>query len=448
VAELTQALLEVVSERFALWRRVSLKSAFLNNTLALVSGTVVTQVIVFLASPVLSRIFGLEDFGNLANYNAWVTVLALLSNLRYEHAIIVAKGREKTDRAIALTALLSLLSFLLYSVVATAIHFFYHGAGYLAELRRIILFIPFGTLAVCISSLFIQFNVKIGRFKRLASVAALQVVFTVMPQVLLGKLRVEHALIIGTIVGSLSSGTVFVCLFLREESVRDIRAGMHAARLYATAREHLNFPRYTLAADAINVVAQQFIPVFVLALYSPSVAGLYAFSIRVVRVPMIVLSTAVTGALRKEAIDLVHDGRSLAGIFRITLRTLALISLLPFVVVLLFAKPIFSVVFGHQWGDAGHLVQILSPGILLEFVALPFAVFFLVTNTQRYTLGIQTVGFLLLVLALYVGKHYFESFNTTCYLVSAVMVLVNTMSILLAAKVTRDRKPEPVVVAP
>ncbi|HVT40283.1 MAG TPA: oligosaccharide flippase family protein [Gemmatimonadaceae bacterium] len=395
-----------MSQHLALLRRVVRQSAYLKNTLALLSGTFVTQAIVFIASPILSRIFGLEDFGNLANFNAWVSLLMLFGNLRYEHAILVAKGPEKTGQAIALTALLSLASFVAYALIAAGIYFFFHGAGYLAHLKSIVLFIPFGTLSLSLSSLFIQFNVKSGRFKRLASVTAMQVAVALVPQVLLGKLHVRHALILGTIVGCVFSAAVFAWFFVREEGMRGVRAGMSAASLRATAREHLNFPRYTLAADAVTVVSQQFIPVFILALFNPAVAGLYAFSIRVVRVPLIVLSTAVAGALRKEAIDLVHGGRSLAGLFSVTVRSLALISLLPLVVVLLFAEPLFGFVFGHQWTGAGRVVQILSPGILFEFIALPLTTFFLVTNTQRYIFAIQVGGFVLLVLALFAGKRY------------------------------------------
>jgi O-antigen/teichoic acid export membrane protein len=428
-----------VTGRLRRWQDALSRSAFFANTLALISGTAVTQAIVFLASPILSRVFGLEDFGNLANYNAWVSVLALLSNFRYEHAIIVARGRKHVSRVVALTMLLSLGSFVLYSALALGLVVGYRGNGYLAHLKDIALLIPVGTLAVCISSVFIQLNVKTGQFRRLATIGAVQVVCTLTAQLVLGRQHVTHALILGTIVGFVASALALAWYFVREGGVVEVRSGLRPAHLRATARAHLNFPRYTLAADAITVVAQQFIPVFVLALFNPAVAGLYAFSIRVVRVPLIVVSTAVAGALRKEAIDRVHGGQSLRPLFAMTTKTLTLLSLMPFVVVLLFAQPIFAVVFGQQWAEAGRVVQILSPGILLEFIGLPLAVFFLVTDTQRYTLAIQAAGFLLLVSALAVGKWYFDDFISTCYLVSAAMLGVNLVSIVLAGRVSANR---------
>ena len=274
--------------------RALAESALFKNSIALISGTVATQAIVFLFSPVLSRIFGLADFGNLANFNAWVAILAVISNLRYEHAIIVTKGTRDTNRLIALTASLSFVSCLIYEAGALALYYGYHGGGYLSDLRRVALFIPIGVLAVCSSSLFIQFNVKTGRFKRLATLATVQVVLTIVPQSALGVLRVPNALIIGTIAGYLVSAVVFAMLFVREHGSTAVRRELVPRWLWEAAQEHRNFPRYTLAADAIGVAVQQFIPVFIVALYNPSIAGLYSFAVRVVRVPLIVISVVLT----------------------------------------------------------------------------------------------------------------------------------------------------------
>jgi O-antigen/teichoic acid export membrane protein len=427
-------------------RRLINESTLFKNTLTLISGTVATQAIVFLFSPVLSRIFALVDFGYLANFNAWVAILTLLGNLRYEQAIIVANGRENTNRVVALTGSLSVFSCVVLALLAALIHTLYGGGGYLGDLKHVILFIPLGVFVVSVSSLFIQHNVKTGKFKLLAGVTAVQVLFTVVPQVLLGLMHVANALIIGTITGFLFSGIVFAKFFFQDHTVAEIIREVTPRRLLATATTHINFPRFMLGADVISIIVQQFIPVFVLALFSPAVAGLYAFSIRIVRVPMIVVSTAVTGALRKEAIDKVHVGASLSRLFVVTVRSLFLLSVVPLILILAFGPAIFSFVFGHQWVNAGRIAQILSPGILLEFVALPLTAFFLVTNTQRYTFVIQSLGFVLVVIALVCGKHFFADFIGTCYLVSGAMVLVNVLTILFARRVTgKGRQPTSVI---
>lgn len=424
--------------RFNAVRQAAVASSFVRNFAAVLSGTASTQAIIFIFSPLLSRIFDLAEFGNLANYNAWVAVLALVSNLRYEHAVLVARTPAAMYRTIALTLVLSLCAVVAYTAFIAGLWLVPLG-GYLEQLRNIAPFIPLGVLSVCLASVFIQVHVRTGRFKRIAWVAVAQVVLTILPQILLGLADVEHALIIGTVAGYVLAGLVLGWFFFREHDVAAVRRAAAPRMLWETAREHLNFPRYTLPADGISVAVQQFIPVFVLALFSPAIAGLYSFAIRVVRVPSLIVSTAVAGPLRREAIERVHDGRSLGTLFSTTVRSMFAISIVPFAIVLLFGQELFALVFGSQWRDAGLMIQILSPGILFEFVAIPLSAFFLVTSTQRYTFVVQIVGFGLMVAALLAGKHLLSDFMATCYLVSAVMIVANLLGIVLAAKVAASR---------
>jgi O-antigen/teichoic acid export membrane protein len=410
------------------------RNSLVRNSAALITGTVASQAILFLCSPLLSRTFSLSDFGNLANYNAWVTVLALLSCLRYEHAIIIARDRPAMNRVIALTGALCAASMLVYAVGAWIIYDFFSTAGYLARIRGFVLLIPVGILPLCVFSPLSQLNVRLGQFRRLATVATAQVVVTVTTQLSLGVIHIDGGLIVGAITGSMAAAVALGVLTLDRTLLRELRNELRFAELLKTAAEHVHFPRYTLTADAINVVAQQFVPVLILALFDPALAGLYAFSMRIIRAPLIVVAGAAQNALRKEGIDHLDKPGGLSAILTTTMKGLFAIGLVPFVLMLLFAKPIFAIVFGHQWLAAGQVVQILSPGIFVEFVAFPLTVFFLLTNTQYYTLLTQVLGFAALLASFLIGKFYFHSFIATCYMVSATMALVNFTTILLAQR--------------
>ncbi|HEY4132649.1 MAG TPA: oligosaccharide flippase family protein [Gemmatimonadaceae bacterium] len=417
------------------------RNSLVRNSAALITGTVASQVILFLCSPLLSRTFSLADFGNLANYNAWVTVLALLSCLRYEHAIIIARDRPAMNRVIALTIALCAASMVLYAAAAWGIYAFFSGAGYLARIRGFVLLIPVGILPLCIFSPLSQLNVRLGQFRRLATVATAQVIVTVATQLVLGVRHIEGGLIFGAIAGSATAAVSLGILTLDRTLMRELRAEMRVAQLLKTAAEHIHFPRYTLTADAINLVSQQFVPVLILALFDPALAGLYAFSMRIIRAPLIVVAGAAQNALRKEGVDYLETPGGLKAIFVTTTKGLFAIGLIPFVLMLLFAKPIFTIVFGQQWVAAGHVVQILSPGILFEFVAFPLTVFFLLTNTQYFTLLTQTLGFVALLASFLVGKFYFHSFIATCCMVSASMAFVNIATFVLARRVADRQAP-------
>ncbi len=413
------------------------RNSFLTNSLTLISGTVLTQLIVFLFSPLLSRFFSHAAFGTFANYNAWVAILALFSNLRYEQAIIVAHGRAGINRVIALTALLSLISFLGQMLAALIVYRFPTHFTYVREIQGIVLLIPLGVLSICLTSLLIQVNIKAGRFKSLAAIAAVQALLTVVPQVTLGVLRVEHGLILGTLAGSIFSNATFAILFLRRNSLYHVWREMKREPLLLTARHFANFPRYMLGADAITVLVQQFVPVFLLGLFDPAAAGVYSFSTRIVRVPALVVSAAIASSLRKEAVDQLRRGASLEPLFAGTVKGLLILAVVPLLVLLFFSDQLFALAFGAQWADAGRIARILSPGILAEFVAFPLSMFYLVTNRQQYTFRMQFLSGALLVAALLVGRYHLHGFIATCYLVSGVLVVVNVGSILLTSVIIR-----------
>ena len=270
----------------------------------------------------------------------------------------------------------------------------------------------------------------------MAAMAVTQVVVTVTGQVTLGMAGVSHGLVLGALTGSATTGLVYLAVRLRRNRLWHIGREMRPSQLYATVLEHKSFPLYTLPADAINVVVQQFVPVFLTATFGPVAAGLYAFATRVVRVPLFVVSGAVATVLRHRAIESVRS-RSLPSLYRKTVLWLSLVALPPFAVLWLFSPPLFALAFGDRWSEAGRIVHILSPGMLLEFVAFPMAALFLVTRTQWHMFRLQLLSAVLLAVAIAAGRFRFESFTATCVMVSGAMVITNVLTLLVASRVAK-----------
>ena len=72
-----------------------IQSTFIRNVSILVSGTIVAQVIAVLASPILSRLYSPEQFGEYAIFITIVGLLSTISSLSYEMAIV--KQKEEFD---------------------------------------------------------------------------------------------------------------------------------------------------------------------------------------------------------------------------------------------------------------------------------------------------------------------------------------------------------------
>jgi O-antigen/teichoic acid export membrane protein len=415
-------------------------SSLVQNVLALVSGSIVAQLVFLLTAPVLTRLYGFADFGGLAIYNAWVMLLALLGGLRYEHAIIIAQSEETKHRAVALAFSLAFASSAIYLVCAVLIRYGFTDAGGLREVLGVLMLIPVGVLAANLGSILNQLTVRDGLFRTLAICAGMQAILGVAIQVGLGLAGVGNGLVIGALVASVAYAAALAFALRPARIFVGLRQNMEIRTLRKTAIEFANFPRYALGADTLALVTLSFTPVLVAYFFNPAVAGIFALAIRVVRLPLLVISTAIAGVLRKEGVDRLKQSGDLYPLYRKVVTGLFAVGVLPCAAALLFGPEIFAVVFGDQWSEAGRVVRVLSPGILVEFVAFPLATFFLITDSQKLAFRLQVAGTLLLFIAVGFGSQVLDDFLKTCVLISAAMVVVNLTSIGLAWRITRARR--------
>ena len=76
-----------------MWNRI-LNSEYIRNTLTLVSGNTLAQLIPLLAEPVLTRLFPPEDFGLLALFISISSLFAIVATGRYELAVMLPSKDE------------------------------------------------------------------------------------------------------------------------------------------------------------------------------------------------------------------------------------------------------------------------------------------------------------------------------------------------------------------
>lgn len=416
-------------------RRESLSRA----AATLISGTAVSQLILFLCSPLISRLFTNEDFGRFSNYSAWVAVLALVGSLRYEHAIIVAEGHEETWRVLALTLVLGAATTVALSLFSLFVWTASPSIPYLKSVSGLLVAVPLGVGVIAFSSPLLQLSTKLGQFTRLAVIGTLQSIVTVGAQLILGNAGVNGGLIVGSVLGTLVAAMLLASFTLDKNRFSELLANSRLTELQRTARQFVAFPKYSLPADLLATLSQTFIPVLILAMFSPAAAGLFAFATRVVRVPMLVVSAAAASALRRGAPPLAADPAQLQRLLLRTVVALAAIGAIPFAALAVWGDVIFAFAFGTQWKVAGEIAQRLTPGLLLEFVVSPLAVFFLVAKAQRLMLWIQSASVVALLAALVLGRAFSSDILVTASLLSAALALTYLMMLGFAVKRVRLR---------
>ncbi|HYH12010.1 MAG TPA: oligosaccharide flippase family protein, partial [Thermomicrobiales bacterium] len=108
--------------------------------------------------------------------------------------------------------------------------------------------------------------------------------------------------------------------------------------------------------------------------YGDATAGLVGLVVRVVGGPIGVVGQAVYQVFTGEASSRVRNPQGdLAAFTRRFVARLLLIGIGPTVLLIACSPPIFAVVFGDEWRDAGFIAQLLALGYLAQFAVTPIS---------------------------------------------------------------------------
>ena len=72
---------------------INFKSEFNKNVFTLIKGTTLAQLIVILASPILTRIYTPEDFGVFALFSSALLILGAVATGKYELALMFPRKK-------------------------------------------------------------------------------------------------------------------------------------------------------------------------------------------------------------------------------------------------------------------------------------------------------------------------------------------------------------------
>ena len=83
-------------------------STFFKNILVVMTGSSIAQVISYLLSPVVSRLFSPTDFGLFGSFNAVYLVIGSLVTMDYSQAIMLPKEKRQAMNLFVLSCLCTL----------------------------------------------------------------------------------------------------------------------------------------------------------------------------------------------------------------------------------------------------------------------------------------------------------------------------------------------------
>jgi O-antigen/teichoic acid export membrane protein len=361
-------------------------SRFWGNVARIATGTVLSQALILLATPILTRLYGPEEFGALAMFTAAYAVIAGLATLKYELSIILPpEPRQAADLTLLAIAVALLVSTLMLLMLLVSRSWF----GVLTEWYY--LMVPLSAVLGAIYTSAQQWSARASDYRRYARGQVLNSVANVATSLMLAFVanRLTGSLIIGYLVG-LAAATLYLGAgMLRVMRLVEGGNSRSLHSLLTAAWQFKRFPVYVLPSYFFATFGTSAPPFILQALFSLRDVGHYAIAARFLLIPGALIGGAISEAFRAEFVDRVRRDAEIVQFFRHTLFKLCVLAAPVFLVFFAIAPDLFGWLFGSEYRQSGELSRYLCIGVFAQFISLPFSHVFVGTGRVRVGLVVQ-----------------------------------------------------------
>lgn len=379
------------------------------NTFILIAGAILAQIITFIATPVLTRVYAPNDFGVYSLYVAIVSVFGVIATGRYEFAIILP---EKDDDAKILLKISILMALVVSSVIAFVLMLFKGEVLNLlgtSGLSDWLYFVPISVFLMGVSQALTSWNSR-NKFFHLNSISRVsQSATQCLVQLLFGYLFKSLGLIYGQIIGTCAS----IMTMMSDTNNKQI-LGSKFDKKFAKDQllKYKKIPMYGVIGAFSDTLALQMPILIITKYYSDTITGLFGLSYRVLCIPAGIISSALAQVLFQKIVEINReDSRNLK--YLIIKLFLVLFALyLPLIPVLMFfGEDLFEWVFGYQWRNAGTYAGYLSLVVAVRFAVSPLSVVLGLEKNIKMGMNWQVLYlFTVSICLLFFSRFSFETF--------------------------------------
>lgn len=343
----------------------------LKNSFILLSGTVIAQLFVFAAYPVLSRLFTPAEYGLFALYVNIVNVLQVISSGRYDIAIMLPKqNRDSKNIFIAAGFLGFFLTVILYLILIL----FHNQIVNLLNnplLDRWIWLTPLSIYALCLFQISNYWLLRNKQFKSSSKLKIVQTVSISVASLFFGFISVKSGLILGYFIGNALMVAYSVYLLGKTDFFKE---SFTYLRMIANMKRYREFPIFNLIPTLANTASAS-VPIFYLSnFYGEVVVGHVNLARQIISIPISFISNSFSQVYFEKLVKTKNEGKLIFNDLVKIIKTLSVIALIIFVVISSTAFWSFQYIFGEKWLDAGIYASIMSFSVSIQFVVSPLGI--------------------------------------------------------------------------
>lgn len=374
---------------------VNLKSEFVKYALVLMSGTFISQVLSYLFSPVITRLYTPEEAAELGLFIRIVGIGAAIATLRYELAIPITKTDSHAFRLYNF-ALRVVLTVTLIAGISVLVPMYFSG-----DISSVIFYalIPLSILFLSVFNIGTNWSIRLKLYRIISYAKVTNSLVSGGLKVILGWMGTGYiGLIWGTFIGMFTSALWFIVGYFKGK--RDHSITLKSPRNYILAKNYREFPIINLPHTLMDLTRDLIIAFLILELFTKEDFGLYDHSYRMLRLPLVFVGSAIGQVFFQRCAEKFNNKETILPMIAKSIWLLAMLSVIPFGIVFFFGEELFGFVFGANWSESGVFSEILVPMFMVNFISSPISTLPTILRRQKTFFLLSIVGTIAMISAL------------------------------------------------
>lgn len=416
-----------------------IKKPFVKNVIILVSGTAGAQIIAMLLAPMITRLYGPENYGLMGTFMSIIGIFVPIAALTYPIAIVLPKKDYDAQRiahlSLIVTIIITSISFIFLVLFHNVIIEIFH----LEKIASFLYLIPIAIFGGGFLQIVEQWLIRKKQFKVSARAAILQSLIVNGGMVSIGFIHpVATVLILFTAFQAGIKGLLMLFFTRGEKGKLSFDVFKKVSSLKNYAKSYKDFPCFRAPQVFLNAVSRS-VPVLMLtSFFGPAVAGFYSIGRSVLNVPTSLIGKSVADVFYPRISEAANNRENLTKLIKKATISLSLVGIVPYGIIILYGPWIFEFIFGSEWRMAGEYARWIALWIYFAFINRPSVSSLPVLRAQSFHLKFTIIELLFRILAIVIGAVFLANDLIAVALFGITGAISNLILILTTIKISKN----------
>ncbi|HCZ1101798.1 TPA: type 8 capsular polysaccharide synthesis protein Cap8K [Staphylococcus aureus] len=393
---------------------------FIGDSFLMILSSGIAQVILIITTPIITRLYSPTEFGEFTIFSNIAMILIPIINARYDLLIVNTKNDRSANILSQISFLISLL------ILLILIPIFAISAWLYPNFILDFIFIIIMLFLVSLTNIFTNYLNKERKYKvlslinvfRAGSMALLQIIFGLLA---LGSL----GLIIGFSLSYIAGITLGYKTFKKHFNI--VRDKEETKALFL---ENKNQLVYSTPSILLNSLSFSVVVFFIGILYTNTEVGIYGMAIRVLGIPVTIISLGLSKIFMQQANDYYIEHGNFRNLLLKYSSILVIVSIILYVPLYLFSEELVNILLGHSWVDAITVIKIVIPLFVIRLIVSTVSLSVIVLQKQQLELILQALFLIGTTVTFVISKMLnltflnFVSINTVVLIVSYMIFFI------------------------